>query len=347
MPALADLTLLAAKCESTAGTDAVPTAGSNAIKVYGLEFSPLGKSSSLNRSSRLAAHWSGQGNVSGVRAGTLRCSFYLHGSGTQGTAPSWTPLLLACGFQQDITAATSALLKPASSIAAGAWSATADKTGWCPVTVYIWQATTAGGSTAKLYTFTGCAGTASFSGEYGKPVKATVELQGVYGTPTITTMPTGTIASEPDPVALKAQTFTVSTDGVTFHEPVLTQFDVSMGSRVSLKERVGTTTGFTYADHYGRNPTIRLTVEEPHTFTPGAGFDWWGAWENGTSLTTDTYAVLVQGATGNSVQIRFPAFTVNSVSRSGGDGITTYQLGATLDADTAATGDDEITILIY
>lgn len=347
MPALADLTLLAAKCESTAGTDAVPTAADNAIKVYGLEFSPLGKSSSLERSSRLAAHWSGQGSVSGVRAGTVRCSFYLHGSGSAGAAPSWAPLLLACGFQQDITAATSALFKPVSTIATGAWSATSDKSGWCPVSVYVWSGSTSGGSTCKLYKFTGCAGTASFSGEYGKPVKATVDLQGVYSTPTITTLPSGTIADEPTPVSLTNQTFTVSTDGVTFHEPVLTKFEVSMGSRVSLKERVGTTTGFTYADHYGRNPTLRLTVEEPETFTPAGGFDWWSAWENGTSLTTDTYAVFLSGGSGNNVQLRFPAFTVNAVSRSGGDGISTYNLTATLDADTASTGDDEFTILIY
>jgi hypothetical protein len=336
---------MAAKCETTAGADAVPTAGSNAIKVYGLEFSPLGKGSSLDRRSRVSGHWSGLGNVSGLRAGTVKCSVHVAASGTQGEAPAFGPLLVGCGLKQTVDAGNSVTYSTTSAASLGAWSATTTKSGWCPLTIYIWQGDTAGGASCKLYKFTGCAGKIRFSAQFGKTLVASMEFQGVYGEPTITTMPSPTFVAMAEPLSLTAQAFQVSTDGATWHEPVLTSMDLDIGSKVVMRERIGATSGFVSAEHAGRNPTVKLTVEEPKTFTAATGFDWWDCWESNTQIRVNTHAIQLDGSSGNITRLNVPRITLKTVERQGGDGVAMYSLSATCDVVEPTTGDDEFTLM--
>lgn len=331
---------MAVKCEATPGTDATPDA-TNAVVAYGVEISPLGKSTSLGRNVRVGEHWSAMPGKSGMRAGTVKCFVYLNGSGTAGTAPGYAPLMLACGMQQDIAAGPSVVMSPASAKVTGSWGATSDKHGWCPASVYVWQQDTAGGATAKLFKLTGCAGNVKLSGSTGKPIKVEFELMGVYATPTVTSMPSPTLTSH-EAVAMRSQTFQVSTDGSTWHRPVVSAFGIDLGSRPYLKQRIGATSGYCSAELMGRKPTLTLTVEEPQTHSPGTGFDWWGAWESDTQILVDTPGFAANYTSGNRAQVDFPRFTLDKApERQSSDGVTKYSLSATLDAD---DGDDEFTI---
>lgn len=90
-------TAVLVKIETTAGTDAVPTGGANAILVKDQNINPL-EAQNVDRA--LIRPYFGASEQL-VGPGLVRVSFTveLQGSGTAGTAPAWWPLMQACGYQ--------------------------------------------------------------------------------------------------------------------------------------------------------------------------------------------------------------------------------------------------------
>lgn len=91
-------TAILAKVETTAGTDAVPVVGSDAVLVSDLSITPL-EAQSVDRA--LVRPYFGASEQL-VATAFLRCSFTveLAGSGTPATAPQWGDLLLGCGMAE-------------------------------------------------------------------------------------------------------------------------------------------------------------------------------------------------------------------------------------------------------
>jgi hypothetical protein len=102
MPRYIRNTTILAKVETTAGTDAVPVGGSDAVLVSDLSINPL-NASNVDRS--LVRSYFGASEQL-VATADIRCSFTveLAGSGTAATAPQWGDLLLGCGCAESLLA---------------------------------------------------------------------------------------------------------------------------------------------------------------------------------------------------------------------------------------------------
>lgn len=101
MPLARRKALLLAKIETTLGTDAVPVAGTDAVKVEDFTFDPnvnLVQTNEVTPSLDMSAPL-----VGGMRA-RLSFSVLLKGPGVAGQAPEWGKLMRACAFEQVITA---------------------------------------------------------------------------------------------------------------------------------------------------------------------------------------------------------------------------------------------------
>lgn len=100
---LANTTVLS-KLGVTYGTDVVPTGAANAILVSDVSFSPL---EATNQDRNFLRNYMGASeNLVGTAFKSLSYSVELVGSGTVAVAPSWGPLLRACGFAETIIALT-------------------------------------------------------------------------------------------------------------------------------------------------------------------------------------------------------------------------------------------------
>lgn len=99
-------TVILAKVEATAGTDAVPTGAANALQVFDVSITPV--DAQLVPIDVLTA-WFG-GGINLVATSCVKCSFsvLLGGAGAAATGPAWGQLLLGCGMAE-----TTGLVTPA------------------------------------------------------------------------------------------------------------------------------------------------------------------------------------------------------------------------------------------
>lgn len=110
MPKFMRKTTILAKVETTAGTDAIPTGGANAILVRNVNCTPL----ELNVAERNIVRGF-FGNFDGLPTSRkMKLSFEVEAasSGTAGSAAAWAPLMLACGTTETLTAVTKADYAP-------------------------------------------------------------------------------------------------------------------------------------------------------------------------------------------------------------------------------------------
>jgi hypothetical protein len=98
MPRYIRNTVILAKVETTAGTDAVPTGVADAVLVSDLSITPL-DAQNVDRS--LIRPYFGASEQL-VSSASIKCSFTveLAGSGTAATAPQWGDLLLGCAMAE-------------------------------------------------------------------------------------------------------------------------------------------------------------------------------------------------------------------------------------------------------
>lgn len=98
MPRYIRNTVILAKVESTAGTDAVPTGADDAVLVSGMSITPL-DANNVNRD--LVRGFFG-GSEQLVATASVKCSFTveLAGAAAAATAPQWGDLLLACAMAE-------------------------------------------------------------------------------------------------------------------------------------------------------------------------------------------------------------------------------------------------------
>lgn len=102
MPRYIRNTVILLKIETTAGTDAVPVGGTDAVLVSDLTINPL---DATNIDRALVRPYFGASEQL-VGTASIKCSFTveLAGSGTAATAPQWGDALLACGFAESLLA---------------------------------------------------------------------------------------------------------------------------------------------------------------------------------------------------------------------------------------------------
>jgi len=94
--------LILSKKETTYGTDAVPTAGANAMQVQAFTLDPLNAQNP--KRDLIKAFLGGMEELVGDRNIAAQYSVEMVGSGTVATAPAWAAQLMACGFAETLTA---------------------------------------------------------------------------------------------------------------------------------------------------------------------------------------------------------------------------------------------------
>lgn len=112
MPRYIRNTVLAAKIETSYGTDSTPTVGANALLISDVTINPL---NAQNVPRNLIRPYMG-GSENLVGPASVQCQFTveLQSSGTAGTAPAWGPLLRGCGMAETLTTAARAEYLPVS-----------------------------------------------------------------------------------------------------------------------------------------------------------------------------------------------------------------------------------------
>lgn len=206
--------VILAKTEVTYGTDPTPTGASNAILTSNLSITPI-QANMLDRNlDRVEL-----GNDISIHDGVhVACSFdvELAGSGAAGTAPGWSPLIQACGFDETITASTSVAYQPVS-------------TGFSSVTIYY-------NIDGQQHKMTGCRGSVSFNISTGGLPMLSFSMTGLYNAPSSVAMPTADVSGFVQPVAVND----TNTTTATLHSETLVceSFSCDMSNDVQYRNLV-------------------------------------------------------------------------------------------------------------
>ena len=147
------------KTETTAGVDAIPTGGANAMLVGDVEVRPL-VANNVNRD-RLRSYIGGNAALVGPKYKEISFNVEMVGSGAAGTAPAWGPVLRACAFAETIIASTRVDYTPVTD---------SQETGTC----YAWK-------DGVRHILLGCKGDWSISAKVGEVMKLNVRLMGLDG----------------------------------------------------------------------------------------------------------------------------------------------------------------------
>ena len=346
MPMLRRASFAGLKVETTAGTDVVPTAGSNAVVLYDAEIHPLSESTSVDREP-YSGNLSQESPVPGMMAGTFTCKTYVSGSGTApasaATAPPWGVALIGCGFKQTVTASTSVTYAPVSTYStAGSWSPTATYAGMEPLSIYVWNNDTTGAAAGKLYKLLGAMGNAKFSFKTGEPATIAMDFKGVYSAPTVVSFPAPTFTAHQQPKPILAAGCTFTPSGGAAHTMVFRSLEIDMGMEVILRSDGNNASGFTSALIVNRKPTAKLQVEEPASYTPAAGQNWWTNFSSG--VVGDLEIGTIGSTAGNIYAIDMPKVGFKKVDMSTADGIRVIDIDMQLATNAISTGDDEFTL---
>ncbi len=90
-----------AKVETTVGTDAVPTAGSNAFRVENIRIAPR---ANIVQTDEVTGSLDGNGPIIGGMTHEIAFDLYLKGGGTAGVAPEFDAVMQACRWASVLTA---------------------------------------------------------------------------------------------------------------------------------------------------------------------------------------------------------------------------------------------------
>lgn len=190
-PHLTRKQIVTAKIESVYGVDPVPTGSANAILISNLSAKPLAPTmvkrdlikGYLGASEQLAADVHSQ----------ISFDVELAGSGSAGTAPSFGPLLRACGLSETVVASTSVTYQPISAA-------------FESLTIYYFV-------DGILHKMKGCRGTVQFDWTVKKIPVMKFTFTGLYNAPTDTTNATPTYTGFKVPKVVSDQ----NTTGFTFN----------------------------------------------------------------------------------------------------------------------------------
>ena len=301
--------LLLAKIEGTYGTDPTPV-GTDAVLVSNLSIQPL--QLELKDRELILGYLGNTEKVVGQRLVGLSFDVEIAGSGTAGTAPKWSALMQACGFNETIVGGASVTYAPVS-------------TGFKGVTLYYF----ADGVRHKV---TGCRGTWSMSLEAGEIPKISFEFTGLFNAPTDETQPTLTYSNQADPIVVNsANTTPIEVHG---YAACLESFSLSLANETPFRQLAGCTQQVMITD---RKPEGEVTIEAPTI----AGKNFFTA---ASGQTLDEFSWTHGTTAGNIVTFTAPTCNLGSPEYEDSDGIIMLKLPF-MPTPTSA-GNDEFTLAL-
>ncbi len=226
--------LLLCKRETVYGTDPIPTALLNALKVSGLTITPL-EMDSVNLDYALGDMKKDAGSPGQRRARiSFACDFVT--AAAAGTAPEFGAALRACGLAETIVATTSVAYTDAHEA-------------FDSVTLYCWQ----GGTRHVL---SGARGTVSLSAQPGQLPTLQFEFTGRYTTPSEVALPAPTFVEMLAPVTVSraATAFSYNAQPLILHE-----LSMALGNQVVARDKPN----YDGIDIDDRTPSGSLAVHQP------------------------------------------------------------------------------------
>lgn len=174
-------TAILAALESTYGVDAAPTGAANAIQVSNLSINPI-NATWVNRD-LIRAYLGASEELQGTSYIEMGFDVELVGSGADGTAVAWSPMIQSAGFAEVLTPAVRADYVPIS-------------TGMKAVTVYWYD-------DGVLHKARGVRSGGTLSMGLGGIPKISYKLIGLYSTPTAAGLPTTVLTGFKQPQVVK------------------------------------------------------------------------------------------------------------------------------------------------
>lgn len=300
--------LLLAKTESTYGTDANPSASSNAILCEPPELEII--ADSLERPN-VRTFLGARPRVNVGKGVKIRFVTELKGSGTAGTAPEIGVLFKGCGYTETIQSGVSVTYAPNSNLSA------ADS-----LTIWFYY----DGMVNKV---TGCRGTYAIdlkAGEYGK---ATWEFTGLWQVAADLSLATGTFNSTV-PARFVSASFAIDS-----YAGIIENVKIDGGNSIAQRRSANAATGILEYFINGRAVTGSVDPE----VVPAATKNFWNMF---ASYSQVAFTATLGGTGGNILTIAGPKVQLSDIRYGDRDGILTYELPVVF---TPSIGNDEITFV--
>lgn len=189
-------TAILAKIETTSGTDAVPTGGSNAIQI--IDFTPTPLDANNVEINPIVPYFGGLPSLVGTASVKLSFSVLLAGAGLAATAPAWGALLQACALAE-----TTGLTTP-------------NRVEYLPVTDSLKTITIYYYDDGVLHKLLGAFGNAKFSAKIGEAPKIMFDFVGLDGGIAAAANPSSDLTAWKTPVAVTKANVTDITLGCTY-----------------------------------------------------------------------------------------------------------------------------------
>jgi len=292
MPRRIKNTIVTAKIEATAGTDALPTGAANAVLVSDVTITPL-DAQSIDRA-LIRGYFGGSEQLVGSASVKLSYSVELAGSGTAATPPAWGQLLQGCA------AAEGSLTSPARV------EYTPASTGLKTLTQYYYD----DGLVHKLLA---SMGNCTLSAKVGERPMLRFEWTGLNGGRVVTANPTGTFTPWKKPVAMTRANVIDINLGATYAAGALTGGTVFNSTGLELN--FGNTVNFSamlsteLVDISDRQSTA--TVEMELTAAQEAAL-----MDKVEANETQSLGFIIGTATGNKVLVFAPAVQLTNPRKS-------------------------------
>jgi len=301
--------LLLVKTETTAGVDASPTAGANAILAKGIAPQPV--VSNPEDRNLITPYFGHTGQVQVSTYSTIEFEVELAGSGAAGTAPKWGPLLLSSGFAETVTSGT--------------------KVEYAPITTVQKTSTIHCYLDGIKHVMLGCKGSVAFTLNAGGIPVMRFSYTGFAQPVTDASNPTGAdFSGFIAPLAVtknNSPTFTLHGTAVKAKE-----FSIDMANDIAYRDYIGAQ-DVAFTD---RKPTGNAMFE----YDAMATKNWWTIAANGTlgalAMTHGTTA-------GNIVEFAAPKVGLTNASVSNDGGFAMLTTGLFLQPD---AGNDELVITV-
>lgn len=307
---LSKKTVLLAKIETVYGTDPTPDGTNNVVEAIDVSIKetiePMERPNTLKTMSNVAS-------IAGMRNAEISFKTELKNGGTPGTAGRLSPLLKSCKMAEALSGGVSATYTP-----------TSTATSSCTIWVY---------KDGRLHKTTGCIGTYKLSLEAGKTAILEFTFKGLYTGATAVALPT-VVYETTVPTICKNGTFSYNSKTTL----VCSKMEIDLGNNVVNRPSISAIYGLAGFEVTSRKPSISLDVES----TVETSYDF-----RGDQLTTPRAVSYVLGATvGNIATISIPKVNVTNVEYNDNDGVLIDSLTGECAVNAAATGDDELSIVL-
>jgi hypothetical protein len=308
MALLARKSYILAKSEVTYGTNSSP-ANTDAVLVRSLELTPL--AGDVVSRELIRGYLGNSESLIAQTYAELKFEVELAGSGTAGTAPRYSNLLLASGMALTTVASTSNT--------------------YAPVSSSIGSSTIVYNTDGLNHALTGCRGSFSIKAEVGQIPTLSFTMVGVYNAPTDTSPVSASYTAQATPLVFRQGN--TSAFSIFSYSGLLQSFEFDIANETVYRQLVGSTAGEVLITD--RKPSGSVMIEAPTLATK----DFFGI---ALGTATGSLSFLHGTTAGNRVTFTSPQTDITTPAYGEQDGVRMLNLPYVSVPTTA--GNDEVSL---